>query len=288
MCETGLDTWRLLYRADASGVGKHVFDLPDGYVGNWFPSHGLLAIEGHPAGRGTLAGVADTAEAFERAGALVAPFDASFVGVARADLTASYRFAGPREGRAFIGGMAAIELPRCETTRRGTPVHSVWWTGAKGREIKGRVYDKGLERGTCEAFELGRMEDQRRFRSGARPGIEELVDGGYRRDTFGGRFAPVRRAVDGVRAAGIPVIAQALADEARYGYRDWKEAERLAGSLILLAGGAGEAYARSTFYSRRSALRDAGYVLADSWLEPVEVDLGEVVEAAVEAEGWDA
>lgn len=286
MCEAGVDTWRLLFRADASGAGSRVFDLGDDYRGNWFPEHALLAVEGHPAGRGVLARPEALGEAFGRVAALVAPYGAVFAGTARADLTVGYRFAGEREGRAFFAGMAAIELPRCETTRRGSPVHSVWWTGAKGREIKGRVYDKGLERGTAEAFTLGRLEDQRRFPSGHRPHFKDLADPDYARSTFARRFAPVRRAVDGVKCASIPVIGQALADEARYGYRTWGEAERLAGSLILLAGGAREAYPRRTFYRRRAELRDAGYVVADSWMEPVEVDLGEVVEAAVDAEVW--
>lgn len=46
----------------------------------------------------------------------------------------------------------------------------------------------------------------------------------------------MRQALDGVKAATFPVVAQALADEARYGYRPWKETERLAGSLVLLTG----------------------------------------------------
>lgn len=281
--ERGVDTWRLLFAADASGVGRRVFDLADGYVGQWFPEHGTLAVEGHPAGRGDLADPSTLGAAFDRVAGLVEPYGATFKGVSRSDLTAGYRFAREQDGRAFFAGMAAVDLPRCETTRRGSPVHSVWWTGAKGREIKGRVYDKGLERGTADAFLLGRLEDQRRYPSGARVPVDVLGDQSFIRERFAARFDPVRKAVDGVKCASIPVIGQALADEARYGYRSWKEAERLAGSLILLAGGAGEAYTRSTFYERRAKLREAGYVVADSWMEPVEVDLGEVVESVVES-----
>ena len=91
----------------------------------------------------------------------------------------------------------------------------------------------------------------------------------------------MRKAVDGVKAASFPVIAQALADEAKYGFRDVREAERLAGALVLLSGGAGESYSRRTMYRRRSELREAGYVIADSYLEPVEVDLGDVLEQAL-------
>lgn len=281
--ESGVDTWRLLFDADASSVGRRVFDLGDGYVGNWFPEHAVLAVEGHPAGRGVLADPSTLVDALDSVQALVEPFGAAFKGVGRSDLTGGYRFPSVNEGRAFFAGMAAVELPRCETTRRGSPVHSVWWTGAKGREIKSRVYDKGLERGTDDPFTLGRLEDQRRYPSGGRVPVDVLADRDWCRERFAARFDPTRKAVDGVKCASIPVIGQALADEARYGYRDWKEAERLAGSLILLAGGAGEAYGRSTFYARRRELREAGFVIADTWMEPVEVDLGAVVESVVES-----
>ena len=91
----------------------------------------------------------------------------------------------------------------------------------------------------------------------------------------------MRKAVDGVKAASFPVIAEDLADQARYGYRTTREIERLAGALVLLSAGAGEAYTRRTMYRRRSELRDAGFVIADGYLEPVEVDLGQVLEAAI-------
>jgi hypothetical protein len=183
--------------------------------------------------------------------------------------------------------MASVQLPRCETTRRGHPVHSISWTHAEGRRKLARCYDKGQERGG-EAFKFGRLEDQRRYPSGARPPVEVVAESAYLRGRFEARFGPVRKAVKGVKAATFPVIAQALADEARYGYRDVREAERLAGSLVLLTGGAGDAYKRSTFYNRRAELREAGYVVVDDLLEAVEINLGDVVEAALEAPGWGA
>jgi sirohydrochlorin ferrochelatase len=89
-----------------------------------------------------------------------------------------------------------------------------------------------------------------------------------------------------VKAATFPVVAQAIADEFRYGYRDVREAERLAAALVLLSGGAGDAYRRSTYYKRRAELREAGYVVVDDLVEAVEVNLGEVVQSAIEADGW--
>lgn len=280
--ETGVDTWRLLFRADASGVGKHVFAHGD-YTANWFPAHGLLALEGHPAGRGALAPTTDLPRAMDEAQALADDFGGTFAGVARADLTAGYRFPTDAEGRAFFSGMASIDLTRCETTRRGHPPHSVWWTGQKGRAIKARVYDKGLERGTAPPFTLGRLEVQEKMRASTRVDVPTLADPDWTRGTFGKRFDSVRKAVDGVKAASFPVIAQALADEARYGYRPVREAERLAGALVLLTGGAAEGYSRATYYRRRAELREAGYVVATDLIEPVEVNLGEVIESALGA-----
>jgi hypothetical protein len=205
--------------------------------------------------------------------------------VARLDSTSTHEFDRPQEARAFLAGMAATVLPRCETTRRGHPVHSVSWTHALGARKLARCYDKGLERGG-EAFKFGRLEDQRRFGSGGRPTIEAASSEGFARDRFRARFEPIRKAVDGVKAATFPVVAQAIADEFRYGYRDVREAERLAAALVLLSGGAGDAYRRSTYYKRRAELREAGYVVVDDLVEAVEVNLGEVVQSAIEADGW--
>lgn len=91
----------------------------------------------------------------------------------------------------------------------------------------------------------------------------------------------MRQALDGVKAATFPVVAQALADEARYGYRPWKETERLAGSLVLLTGGACDVYSKATGWRRRRDLREAGYVVVDDEREAVTVELGAQLEAAL-------
>jgi hypothetical protein len=206
-------------------------------------------------------------------------------GCSRIDSTVTHRFNRPEETRAFIAGMSAFNLPRTQTTRRGHPVHSISWTHPKGKKILARCYDKGTERGG-EPWELARLEDQRRFGTGNRPTLDAVSEPGYARSRFEARFGPIRKAVEGVRAASFPVIAQEIADQARYGYRDMREAERLAGALVMLTGGAGDAYPRRTMYRRRAELRDAGFVVVDDLVEAVEVNLGDVVEAALESKGW--
>lgn len=269
-------------------MGPQRFDLTpaEGWSFGSIPSLGLTWAEGHPA-PGQLASPAQMAAAAGHVRSVL--HDHLGVrkdrGVARLDSTATQGFDRPQDARAFFAGMASVQLPRCETTRRGHPVHSISWTHASGARKLARCYDKGLERGG-EAFQYGRLEDQRRYGSNGRPPVEVVCEDGYAKGRFEARFGPVRKAVDGVKAASFPVIAQALADEARYGYRDVREAERLAGSLVLLTGGAGEAYRKTTFYERRAKLRDAGYVVVDDLVEAVEVNLGEVVEAAIESELW--
>jgi hypothetical protein len=250
------------------------------------PSLGVVWAEGRP-GDGVLATAAQVQAASERVESLV---DERFGvrearGVSRSDQTVTMRFVHEQECRAFLAGMAAVSMPRCETTRRGAPVHSVWWTDPRGARIQKRVYDKGHEQGGERARDA-RLEDQRRYPSGRRPYIEAVADPDFLRGRFEASFGPVRKAVSGMTAVTFPVLEQTLADEFRYGFRDQREFERLAGAVVALKGGASEAYSRRTFYRRRAELREAGYVVVDDLAEAVSVNLGEVVESAIESPHW--
>jgi hypothetical protein len=187
-----------------------------------------------------------------------------------------------------MAGVAAMEFPRLEGTRRGSPVHSVWWTGEKSATIKNRAYCESFKVEGREPFERVRLEDQRRFPNGHRPPLEVAADPAFQRQKFLRRFEPMRKAVDGVRAASFPVIAQEIADQVKYGYRPVAEAERLAGALVLLNGGAGDTYRdtrRATYYRRQAELREAGFVVVDDFMEPVEVNLGHELDRALEEFG---
>jgi hypothetical protein len=284
--EAGVDTLRLLFETGL--YGDRVFEIED--VPGWrfgsTPALGQTFAEGHPA-VGKLASVDEILAATahvrdqldDRLGIL------KDLGVSRSDQTVNTSFGRDSDAKAFLAGMASVDLPRTETTRRGHPVHSIAWTHPAGRRKLARCYDKGLEQGG-EAFETVRLEDQRRYVSGDRPPIEVVADTDYLQGRFKARFGPIRKAVDGVKAATFPVVAQALADEARYGYRSVREVERLAGALVILSGGGSEAYKRSTYYNRRAELREAGYVVVDDLVEAVEVNLGDVVEDALDRGHW--
>jgi hypothetical protein len=275
---TGVDALRLLF--EVQRVPERPFEV-DGWNGGSIPSHSLCWLE-RKGGADGLWSPEDVLRLGTEARALV---DSTFGvradrGVSRADFTTTRTFGSAVLGRAFMAGMAAVEFPRLAATRRGTPPHSVWWTGEKSRKIRNRVYDKSREQGG-EHWVSIRLEDQRSFPSGARPVLETVAEAEFQRERFRARFGPMRKAVDGVKAASFPVIAQALADEARYGYRTHREVERLAGALVILSGGGLDAYPRRTRYRRQAELREAGYVVVDDFMEPVEVDLGRELEAAL-------
>jgi hypothetical protein len=282
--ETGVDTLRLLFEVDRF-PDKHVFGLGDGWQGESMPALGLLAVEGNPPDGALWSPDEVLARGSDVRELVGATFGLrSDRGVSRCDSTTSRSFE-PIKGRALIGGMAALRFPRLERTARGAPVHSVWWTGEKTRAIKNRVYCESFKVEGREPFERVRLEDQRRFPNGHRPPLEVAADPDFQRGNFVRRFEPMRKAVDGVKAASFPVIAQALADEFKYGYRSHREVERLAGTLIILTGGASEGYPKTTLWRRRAELREAGYVVVDDFMEPVEVDLGHELEVALEGFG---
>jgi hypothetical protein len=278
--ETGIDTLRVLFEVENTPARGLSEPLP-GWVMQSYPELHLVALEGNPDG-GALWSGPEVLEAGEYVHDVI---DGTFGvrrdrGVARLDVTTSRRF-DPSEGRAFMAGVAAMEFPRLEATRRGSPVHSVWWTGEKSATIKNRAYCESFKVAGREPFERVRLEDQGRFPNGRRPSVDVAADPAFQRQRFLRRWEPMRKAVDGVTAASFPVIAQALADEVKYGYRSVREVERLAGALIILGGGAGDGYARSTRTRRKAELRAAGYVAVDDFMEPVEVNLGDELEAAL-------
>lgn len=275
-----MDTLRLLYETDRYVEG--VVDLDDGWRLGSIPALGLTWAEGHPM-PGALATPGQVLAAAEGVRDAV---DGTLGvrrerGVARLDTTTTRPMGVELRGRAFLAGMASVELARCEAIRRGTPVHSIGWAHQKGRRLLARCYDKGLERGG-DPWRFVRLEDQARFASGRRPMVEAAAEPEFQRRRLVQRFGPMRKSVQGVKAASLPVVAKAIADEVRYGYRPAREAERLAGALVLLHGGAGEGYPRATYYRRRAELREAGFVVVDDFMEPVEVDLADELDAALE------
>lgn len=254
------------------------------YKAQWFAGHGILALEGHPSPDG-LAEPWGLESAYQEAVTALREWGhvpTAFAGVGRLDSTVTQRLAR-HEGQAVLAGMAALDVPACDPVGRGKPAHSIAYVHTRGRRVLGRAYDKGRESGLAEAWELIRLEDQFRPPSGARPGREQF-HAEYVRGRFHKRFAPLYRSARGVKVAGLPVIAKDVSDRLRCGELDVRKAERMLGSMALIAAGAN--YPRSTYYKRRAEMRDNGYVLADDFFAPVEVDLAAVLKAALETPLW--
>jgi hypothetical protein len=284
--EAGVDTWRLLFRTTLDRLpDKLIFDVGR-YKAQWFAGHGVLALEGHPSTAG-LAEPWGLEQAYQGAVDDLKSWGhvpTAFAGLARLDSTVTQRMSR-HEGQAVLAGLAALDVPACDPVVRGKPAHSIAYVHTHGRRVLGRAYDKGRESGTAEAWELIRLEDQFRPASGSRPGREHF-HAEYVRGRFHKRFLPLYRSARGVKVTGLPVIAREVVERVRAGELDTRRAEAMMGSLLLLSAGA--PYPRSTYYKRRAVLRDHGYVLADDFFTPVEVDLAAVLEAALETPLWGA
>lgn len=286
---TGIDTVRVLFKVAHPPSRRLDAPLRESWKVDSMPSLSTVALEGNPSD----GGLWSPEDLRDRADELRGFVDDHFGliaerGFSRLDLTTSRPFE-PNRGRAFLSGMAALELPRLEGTRRPNvgQARSIWWTGAMSKVIKCRVY--------CESFkvagrELGRqvrLEDQRRFPSGTRPTLDLACDLEYERSLFHRRFAPMASSLTGIKATSLPILSTALADEVRYGVRDWREARDLAGAAVLIAGGVRRRdFARDSkqvrSYDRaRRQLRANGYVVIDDFIEPVEVELAEELELAL-------
>jgi hypothetical protein len=180
--------------------------------------------------------------------------------------------------------MAAMDWPRLKPVVWGKPPQTVGLTALNSRgRLLARGYDSGLLRGTHERGVAIRLEDQRRFPSGSRPGTA-LLNGTYVREKFERRFVPLWRSAKGVRVASLPVLANEVAARVVSGELRVTQAERLVGFAACEV--AGLPYPRRTYYRRKAELREQGLVVADAFFEPVEVDLGAVLEAALDVEAW--
>jgi hypothetical protein len=214
-----------------------------------------------------------------------------FGGLRRCDATVDLDTGSRSRGLAILAGVAAVATtaPRAQAEVRfakdGTgAVETVYVRGYSGVKILGRWYDKGLESGSALRGERVRAEDQRRYPRGHRRGIHEL-EASYVRSKFQQRFYPLWQATKGVTVAGPLVLADRLADLVDEGTISARQAEQLAGYVVLQRR---VRQKRSATYVRRKALRELGLVVADGALEEVEVDLHEVLEEALESPAWGA
>lgn len=284
-----------------------------GHSVGWFPGSRLLFAEGHPdpaglcrADRLPLA-LETVTEGLEDLGVLpprlrlmplAGPdgFNAflggvGFGGVRRLDATVDLHFERSSEGLAALSGVAAMSLPRVktETIREagGRRIETVYLLGSSGRSVLGRWYDKGVESGSAARGLHVRPEQQGRFAKGARPPVDVIAQTNYVRDAFVKRFEPLWRASKGVKVAGRPELIDQVIDLAEAGEISPQAAQRMIGH-VFLDGNDRDPRPESTARRHRGECRDHGLVLADGVDDEVDVDLGEVLEQAMDAEAWGA
>jgi hypothetical protein len=319
----GVDTWSPCWYADPEGPAagwlreravvpaargsKLLAESVAGHRVGWFPG-GLVFAEGHPSPEGLCRGGDLPARGMALQDALLAagmplaarerPFPGlgsdseGFGGVRRVDATVNLELASRAEGVALLAGIAACirDSPGKAEVFYGPDrgVETVALRGHAGKRVLGRWYDKGLESSTAARGFVIRGEDQRRWGKLDRRDVSDLSGWALRR-SFQRRFYPLWKAAKGVAVAGPVVITERLLEAVEAGEITPREAESLAGHVMLQAVGGrrGAGISRATMYRREARARELGLVLADGVLQEVEVDVGAALEAALETELWD-
>lgn len=282
--EAGVDTLRQLF-ALPQAPPKERFLLADGSRARWLSGRGLLVVETQPT-PDVLTSAARLPDALARVERLVSPYGAQWRGISRLDVGVTLDFgAAPAAVQNVLTGLASVQLARCETTRRGHPVKSIWWTPAHGTAIVARVYDKGRERGGPSLRYL-RWEVQERFRPHQRPTFDAVCDPCWLQERFLKRFGRLGDSPHGLTIAAPQTLYDAIADDAATGLRSGLSAERLIGSDFQIARNGGVAYPKRTFQQRKRELRQAGYAAAEAPGETVRVNLAQLLDVALAPEVW--
>jgi hypothetical protein len=191
---------------------------------------------------------------------------------------------------AFLRGMAAVDLPGTKKavweSSCGHPETVSIIGPGRSRRVLGRCYDKGVESGTAPRGELVRLESQTRVSKevGAYMTAAAMSEhSGLVGHHFERRFSPVAASVDGIHVATAPILADRVAELVKDGSLSPSKGMRLVGYLVT---GDRLELSRSTRYRWRAELREHGLVVADPSEDPIDVDLGQPLDAALAA--WSA
>lgn len=290
--ESGVDTWRLARYLDrdvdldqavalcsvlTGSGGLHPEKIAGHRVGV-LPGHRMLWMEGHPAVEG-LAQPSDLAAAEKRLHEAIAAANLPIgrdAGCGRLDSTVTLAMPDSSTGLAFLAGLAVVDVPRSKPAVYGRPPETVYFLSEVGGRKLARAYDKGLESKTAPRGLRIRLEAQTRYTKEARRAVNDLDPA----RSFSKRFTPVAEATDGLTAATFPVVADRVAELVQDGRLTTLQAEKLLGYLALQ--GRMPIHPR-TRRRRRRELRRHGLVLVDPLEDPVDVDLGEALDAALAA-----
>jgi hypothetical protein len=244
----------------------------------FYPGLGRVAVEGHPV-PGSLAPDEALADFVERS---ARTFDLGhFLGFNRLDSTATIAFEDPRQGMALLRALAAVRLPYIKPAVYGNPPETVYLMDLRGRGRKlARAYDKGIESGTAERGRLIRLEDQRRFKSGERPGLQHVVG----RELFERRFAPVLEVAGTLEVCDHSTALDALAARLVAGSITDQKFDALAAFVHREARALPSQ--QRTARRKRQQLREIGIALTEQEPDSAPVDLAAVVGATITSKEW--
>jgi hypothetical protein len=254
----------------------------------FYPASSLLTFEGHPSGAsGVLATPDDVPGWCEDLRETLAQQGFRLddrVGVARCDAAVDVRTT-PAYGRAVLAGVASVVPPRTkvETIRSVHALETVYYLGARGAK-RARWYDSGVAYGTAERLTRLRAEDQRRYDRPSRRLDARTITTGNVRDAFRDRWGALSKATKGVTVATTTVIEDKLGVMVEEGELRFGTAARLLGGMALQRTGV-RAPTR-TAERFRADLRKHGLVELDGEREPVELDVGELVERVCDEAVW--
>jgi hypothetical protein len=317
----GVDTWSPSWWVDPASPAARWFQanameskrgwmLPDPLcehrVGMF--ASGLIWAEGHPR-PGGLAGARELVGAYDQlchelikvgvplpVGHYRVLRDGTRVpgaaGLRRLDVTADVAFPSRLHGQTYMSALQAVVSQRGRSSPHGGL--GLWETvelrTRTGRQLTGRVYDKGLESTTAPPFRLLRFEDQGRFRVADRRPVA-AVDAAYLRERFRRRF---RFLSDAGRQTGVITVAEPtvlcarIFELLREGAISRAQAERMAGTVMLEFVGSGEVIGeRTTAWRRRQELIEHGIVRDTGELHaPMEVRLDEPADLCAPLAIW--
>jgi hypothetical protein len=314
----GVDTWAPAWRVPVDSPAWQLLDavpsVPSAKGGKLFaerigdhrvmfwPQWGLLKAEGHPV-PGGLAPAAALPAALDR---LVGALDVAgipvpsgprrfrrhreshgFAGFRRLDLTVDLCTDHAHEGQELLSAweVAARSSGRFAPRyhRPGMPGDTVYMAGASG--VESRCYDRGVKSGTAPPGRLIRPEAQWLFRDLSSPLEEEAADPQWLRERFAKRFGPSFRGR--IVVGNMSDLGRKLDAEVRKGELTAAEARRIAGYIVMEPWGLSGVPQRTR--ERLSAeARRFGFRLKDGILEPIEVDLGSVLEEAERLDLWES
>jgi hypothetical protein len=189
----------------------------------------------------------------------------------------------PADGKLLLDALEAVRMPNGWRTRSvGVPRSTVYFSARASEHVKARAYCRNLKLKRGEPFGLIRLEAEERFAPRMCP-VEQLEDPSFAAKIWGSRFGNLGGTVMRLRRE---VQTVEIAARVGRGELDYKQGERLSMFLDLERLGLAKSYyPKSVYAARRREAKKLGYSIVDTGSEPLEVELGELLQPYADAIG---